>query len=243
MVEALEPRRASILVVDPEVQFSAALVDTLREEGHQCEVVASDALLKQVDDSPPDLVVVDVAAFERDDTNVLERLRKRSQAPAVVVVTARPSLESAIRAVNTGVAAYLVKPVDPAVVLEVVDHLWHARRASAVGATLLGPLSTPAELERGFERSVAALSELREAAARLVETSPRLRLEAHPEVESLSPREREVLEHILLGHRVPTIARDLFISPHTVRNHLKSIFQKIGVGSQVELVEWLQRRP
>jgi two-component system, NarL family, nitrate/nitrite response regulator NarL len=238
-----ERRRAKIIVADQEPHFSAALSEALREEGHRCELVTtSEALLKHVEDEGPDLVVADVALFDDSDANVLERLRKRTDPPSVVIVTARPSLESAIRAVNTGVAAYLVKPVDPSVVLEVVDNVWHLRRVSTA-SSVLGPLATPAELERGFERCMAALAELRQSSGRLLEASPRLRLEAHPEIETLSPREREVLEHIVSGHRVPTIARDLFISPHTVRNHLKSIFQKIGVGSQVELVEWLQRRP
>jgi len=237
-----ERRRANIIVADQEQHFGAALAEALREEGHRCELASSsEALLKYVEDLGPDLAVVDVALFQDGDANVLERLRKRTDPPSVIIVTGRPSLESAIRAVNTGVSAYLVKPVDPSVVLEIVDNVWHLRRVTAAGS-VLGPLATAAELERGFERSLGALAELRQAAGRLLEGSPRMRLEAHPEIETLSPREREVLEHIVSGHRVPTIARDLFISPHTVRNHLKSIFQKIGVGSQVELVEWLQRR-
>ena len=48
--------------------------------------------------------------------------------------------------------------------------------------------------------------------------------------------EIEVVDLLLLGHRVATIASLLFVSPHTVRNRLKSIFPKLGVHSQVELV-------
>jgi len=58
-----------------------------------------------------------------------------------------------------------------------------------------------------------------------------------PELKSLSPREREVLIHLVSGDRVATIARELFISENTVRNHLKSIFGKLEVRSQVELLE------
>ena len=64
----------------------------------------------------------------------------------------------------------------------------------------------------------------------------------HPDLQQLSPREREVLLHIGAGHRVPGIAERLFISGHTVRNHLKAIYRKLGVESQHELVEWLNRR-
>jgi DNA-binding CsgD family transcriptional regulator len=57
---------------------------------------------------------------------------------------------------------------------------------------------------------------------------------------SLSPRETEVLRHLLEGYRVNTIARRLFISQHTVRNHLKKIFAKLEVRSQTELMERLK---
>jgi PAS domain S-box-containing protein len=58
----------------------------------------------------------------------------------------------------------------------------------------------------------------------------------HPELEGLSPREMEILTQLLSAHRVPQIADSLHISPHTVRNHLKSIFGKVGVSSQAALI-------
>ncbi|MFZ4516548.1 MAG: LuxR C-terminal-related transcriptional regulator [Acidimicrobiia bacterium] len=58
-------------------------------------------------------------------------------------------------------------------------------------------------------------------------------------LDELSPREREVLELVLDGYRVSTIARSLYLSPSTVRNHLSAIFRKFGVRSQAELVEEL----
>ena len=62
----------------------------------------------------------------------------------------------------------------------------------------------------------------------------------HPDLADLSDREREVLAHLMGGARVPAIAKSLFISPHTVRGHLKSIFRKLGVANQSELVEHIQ---
>jgi DNA-binding CsgD family transcriptional regulator len=64
--------------------------------------------------------------------------------------------------------------------------------------------------------------------------NPELR---HPVLDELSKREREVLARLVEGQRVPSIAEQLFISQHTVRNHLKSIFRKLDVGSQAELIE------
>lgn len=56
----------------------------------------------------------------------------------------------------------------------------------------------------------------------------------------LSDRERQILDSVADGYRVATIARNLFISPSTVRNHLSAIFKKLGVANQAELAERLK---
>ena len=69
---------------------------------------------------------------------------------------------------------------------------------------------------------------------------PSSRPPARPELDTLSPRETEVVKLLMEGHRVSTIARSLFISPHTVRNHLQAAYRKSGVKSQVELIDMLK---
>jgi DNA-binding CsgD family transcriptional regulator len=59
----------------------------------------------------------------------------------------------------------------------------------------------------------------------------------HPQLSELSAREREVLALLAKGSRVQAIAEQLFISQHTVRNHLKAIYRKMDVSSQSELIE------
>lgn len=49
-------------------------------------------------------------------------------------------------------------------------------------------------------------------------------------------REREVCLEVLAGSPTAEIARHLFISPHTVHDHVKALFEKVGVGSRGELV-------
>jgi len=55
--------------------------------------------------------------------------------------------------------------------------------------------------------------------------------------ERLSPREAEIVAALVQHRRPARVAKALFISPHTVRNHLKSIFTKLGVHSQDELID------
>ena len=54
----------------------------------------------------------------------------------------------------------------------------------------------------------------------------------------LSTREREVVDLLANGARVVTIAQQLQLSPHTVRNHLKSVFRKLNLHGQHELFEY-----
>jgi PAS domain S-box-containing protein len=61
-----------------------------------------------------------------------------------------------------------------------------------------------------------------------------------PQMGELTSRQWEILSRLLRGERVPTIAKALFVSPSTVRNHLSAIYQKFGVHSQVELLERLR---
>ena len=60
------------------------------------------------------------------------------------------------------------------------------------------------------------------------------------DLSDLTARQREIVERLLDGHRVDAIARDLYVSPSTVRNHLSAIFEKLGVASQSELIELLR---
>jgi DNA-binding CsgD family transcriptional regulator len=55
----------------------------------------------------------------------------------------------------------------------------------------------------------------------------------------ISPREREIMEHILQGMNNPAIAKKLFISVPTVKTHVRRIFQKAGVGNRFELIRFL----
>ena len=53
---------------------------------------------------------------------------------------------------------------------------------------------------------------------------------------SLTPRERDVVSALARGGSTAEIAAELFLSPHTIRDHIKTVFEKFGVSSRNELV-------
>jgi len=68
------------------------------------------------------------------------------------------------------------------------------------------------------------------------------KLGAFCERSGLSSRESEILGLLLRGKSNKEIERDLFISPHTVRNHIHNIYQKLGVGSRLQLMNFVRER-
>jgi DNA-binding CsgD family transcriptional regulator len=62
-----------------------------------------------------------------------------------------------------------------------------------------------------------------------------------PGLSELTGRQWEVLTRLLHGDRVPTIAKELFVSQSTVRNHLAEVYRKLGVHSQEDLLALLRR--
>jgi DNA-binding CsgD family transcriptional regulator len=62
-----------------------------------------------------------------------------------------------------------------------------------------------------------------------------------PRGSELSARQTEIVALLVAGLRVPDIARQVFLSPSTVRNHLAAVYRKFGVHSQAELLAALLR--
>ena len=65
-------------------------------------------------------------------------------------------------------------------------------------------------------------------------------ISANPRLGLLTSREMAVLTRLLDGQRAAAIAADLFVSQSTVRNHLSSIYAKLHVNGQVDLLRTLR---
>lgn len=93
-----------------------------------------------------------------------------------------------------------------------------------------------AELERHLWRIAGEV----EASGVLHRMMPVTSVGQFAQLNALTIRQWEVLSRIARGERVPTIAKELYVSQSTVRNHLSAIFERFGVHSQAELLEALR---
>lgn len=100
-----------VLVVEDDPAIAAGLCAGLRESGHAVDHLkdgrqADQALLDQTHD----LLVLDLGLPSMDGARILEQLRRRNSQLAVLVVTARDSVDERVRILDLGADDYLVKP-------------------------------------------------------------------------------------------------------------------------------------
>lgn len=92
-----------------------------------------------------------------------------------------------------------------------------------------------ANLEAGLLRISEEIDGLGLVPSKAVEAEPSTTVS----LDRLTERERDVVERLVSGQRVPAIAQAVYLSQSTVRNHLWSVYRKLGVHSQVELLDRL----
>lgn len=180
----------------------------------------------------PRLVLVDLRAnYARAGVEIARTLWNRFLLVSVVV-TDRDSRHQLGTTSGAGVVGCLVEPFSD--------------EQFAATLMLAGQWSSTAR-ERSRDRHTRqAFAEAYEKIADAVHATDRLieqinARRAEPEglalpLSGLSGREAEVLRLLLSNYRVRAIGEALFISPHTVRNHLKAIYRKVGIRSQTELI-------
>ena len=62
-------------------------------------------------------------------------------------------------------------------------------------------------------------------------------------IDTLTEREKQIVAHLAAGLRIAGVARELSVAENTARNHLKSVFLKLDIHSQTELVEFVREHP
>jgi DNA-binding response OmpR family regulator len=103
-----------ILIVDDEPDILLMIRLNLEAEGYEVVMAADgEKALERIDADRPDLVVLDVMMPVLDGWGVLERLQRRTDAPPVVVVSAKTGGRDVAHALRLGAADYVTKPFDP----------------------------------------------------------------------------------------------------------------------------------
>ena len=198
-----------VLLVDDQALFREALA-TLLEVRPEIDVVgeAGDGseALRQAASTRPDVVLMDLRMPVLDGIAATRRLRTEQPDVKVLALTTFDGDEEVFAALRAGAVGYLLKDVSG-------ERLVEAVLAAARGESVLQP-SVAAKL-------VARVATLPEPAV----STP---------VTPLSERELEVLRHLAEGRSNREIARALFLTEGTVKNHVTSVLSKLGVRDRTQ---------
>ncbi|HAE78579.1 two-component system response regulator NarL [Morganella morganii] len=158
----------------------------------------------------PDLILLDLNMPEMNGFETLDILRRKPLSGRVVVFSVSNYREDLITALRRGADGYLLKDMEP-------EELLVALRQAAAGKMVVSP----------------ALTEVLAGALREV------RSDDEPDINALTPRERDILKLIAQGQPNKMIARKLDITESTVKVHVKNLMKKMKVKSRVEAAVWV----
>jgi DNA-binding NarL/FixJ family response regulator len=201
-----------LVVVDDHTLFREGLT-ALLDGAPDTEVVAeagtgTEALTK-VEQSAPDVVLMDIMMPDMSGIEATRRLRAAHPQVEVVMLTMLEDDDSLFAAMCAGAHGYILKGADKAEVLRTV-------RAVAGGEALFGPAIA--------ERLTTFFQHADDAG---------LSVAPFPE---LTDRERQVLDRIAEGLSNQQIADRLHISPKTVSNHISNVFAKLHISDRAEAI-------
>jgi two-component system, OmpR family, alkaline phosphatase synthesis response regulator PhoP len=115
---------SKVLIVDDEPDVLLLLRVNLEASGYETVLAADgETALTRIDDSVPDLVLLDIMMPVMDGWGVLRALADRADAPRVVVVSAKSSDRDVVRALTSGALDYVTKPFDPDDLISVVERV------------------------------------------------------------------------------------------------------------------------
>ena len=102
------------------------------------------------------------------------------------------------------------------------------------------PLANDADRLAELEQRLQRIAQEVQAAGMLEGFGQMPKISEIAGLDNLTARQWEIVSRLLRGQRIPAIAQSKYLSQNTVRNHLSTVFQKVGVHSQTELLQLLR---
>ncbi|BBI34192.1 response regulator [Cohnella abietis] len=158
----------------------------------------------------PDIVLMDLNMPIMDGIEASALIAEQHPNVKVLVLTSFSDRSHIVPALQTGAIGYMLKEVDP-------DQLVEAIRSAFKGNIQLHP-----------DISNALLSQL------IPQQSEPKKLPRGEAIESLTPRELEVLEQLTKGHSNKEIAQELVVAEKTVKTHVSSILSKLNFTDRTQ---------
>jgi len=169
-------------------------------------------LLKKLeDDRHVDLILMDIEMPGLDGIETTRIVKQKYPHIKIIMLTVFDNDENIFSAIQAGADGYLLKEIDP-------DELYRGITETMNGGAAMNPSIAQKTLK--LLRNPSAID------------NPRDKDEI-----SLSNREIEVLEQLSTGLSYTAIAKNLFLSPSTIRKHIENIYKKLQVHSKIEAVQ------
>ncbi len=212
-----EPIR--VLVVDDHALFRRGLQMVLEQEP-DIEVVgeASDGseAVQVAADTLPDIVLMDVRMPKRSGIEACGAIHETVPSAKIIMLTISDEEADLYDAIKAGAMGYLLKEIS-------IEEVAAAIRAVHGGQSLISP-SMASKLLTEFASMIKRTDDKQQV------PTPRL-----------TDREMEVLKLVAKGLNNRDIAKQLFISENTVKNHIRNILEKLQLHSRMEAVVYAVR--
>jgi DNA-binding NarL/FixJ family response regulator len=208
--------RPSVVIVDDHELFRAGVRAELEDlvDVRAAAGTVEDAVAAIIEDKP-DVVLLDVHMPGGGGVEVIRQVADRRPAQRFLALSVSDAAEDVIAIIRAGARGYVTKSISGP---ELADAIERVRDGDAVFSPRLA----------GFVLD-AFHGELTEG-------------EVDPELDQLTPREREVLRLIARGYLYKEIAARLGISPKTVEAHVGAVLRKLQLSSRHELSRWAVER-